>query len=225
MSFSVKLFYCLCVRHNRFRYSAFGREANRTLRELPVPDLHEIPDWVSSHSESNVIEAKSQPQSADPTPPLNTGAWRKHTLASLFVFKKGKRLTKFNMKPGNTPFIGAIDGNNGVSATVEQSPLHEGNTITVSYNGSVGEAFYQKQPFWASDDVNVLYPKFKMTTSIGLFICTCIRRERFRYNYGRKWHLERMMQTEILLPTTDEGKLDLKFMDTFMNTLPYSSQL
>ena len=42
------------------------------------------------------------------------------------------------------------------------------NKITVCYNGSVGETFYQDQPFLASDDVNVLYPKFDMTKEIRL---------------------------------------------------------
>lgn len=43
MSFGEKLFYCLAIKHNKFRYSTFGREANRTLRELPVPDIASIP--------------------------------------------------------------------------------------------------------------------------------------------------------------------------------------
>ncbi len=225
MSFPVKLFYCLAIRHNRFRYSAFGREANRTLREISVPAPDEIPAWVSSRSETSASEIKSRPRLAQITPTLITASWEKHSLASLFEFRKGKRLTKFNMKPGHTPFIGAIDGNNGVSAFISQAPIHAGNTITVSYNGSVGEAFYQEHPFWASDDVNVLYPKFELTPSIGLFICTCIRREKFRYNYGRKWHLERMMQTEIMLPTNDDGKPNFEYMENFIKTLPYSSQL
>ena len=40
-----KLYYCTCIKHNRYRYS-FGRQANRTVRDilLPVPD--EIPSWV-----------------------------------------------------------------------------------------------------------------------------------------------------------------------------------
>lgn len=46
MTFAEKLFICLCIRHNRFRYSAFGREANRTLRTLPVPHPSEFPTWL-----------------------------------------------------------------------------------------------------------------------------------------------------------------------------------
>jgi hypothetical protein len=46
MSLDTKLYYCLCIEANQFRYSAFGREANRTLRTLAVPPLAGVPSWV-----------------------------------------------------------------------------------------------------------------------------------------------------------------------------------
>lgn len=41
-----KLYYCCCIKQNRFRYSAFGREANRTLKDILVPDYSCVPDFV-----------------------------------------------------------------------------------------------------------------------------------------------------------------------------------
>jgi hypothetical protein len=38
--------------------------------------------------------------------------WGSYQIKELFNIKKGKRLTKANMAPGITPFIGAIDKNN-----------------------------------------------------------------------------------------------------------------
>jgi len=46
MTLDVKLYYCLCIEANQFRYSTFGREANRTLHTLLVPKIEEIPSWV-----------------------------------------------------------------------------------------------------------------------------------------------------------------------------------
>lgn len=46
MPFDVKLYYCLCIEANRFRYSTYGREANRTLKTLPVPKLKAVPAWL-----------------------------------------------------------------------------------------------------------------------------------------------------------------------------------
>lgn len=112
-----------------------------------------------------------------------------------------------------------------MSRHIGQKPIHDGNTISVSYNGSVAEAFYQPIPFWATDDVNVLYPRFKMTPERALFLCTVIRQEKYRYNYGRKWHLERMRECVISLPATEAGDPDWNFMENYIKTLPYSSQM
>lgn len=224
MTFSEKLFICLSIRHNRFRYSAFGREANRTLRELLVPEKSEFPDWVV-HGEVGTIDAKIASKSMALTPALNPLHWKTFQLSALFELKKGKRLTKAKMSQGNVPFVGAIDGNNGISGFVGQNPIHDANTITVNYNGSVAETFYQPEAFWASDDVNVLYPKFKLTPEIAMFLITIIRQEKYRFNFGRKWHLERMAQSEIRLPVAPSGEPDWMFMATYIKTLPFSSQL
>lgn len=129
------------------------------------------------------------------------------------------------MTEGNTPFVGAIESNNGISSFIGQAALHTSCTITVNYNGSVAEAFYQPEPFCASDDVNVLYPKFKMTPSIGIFIATLIRKEKYRFNYGRKWHLERMQESEIHLPVDDKGNPDWNMMQSYVDSLPFSNQI
>lgn len=129
------------------------------------------------------------------------------------------------MTEGGTPYIGSSDGNNGLTALIGQQPLHEGNTISLSYNGSVGEAFYQPKDFWATDDVNVLYPRFKINSAIALFICTLIRKEKYRYNYGRKWTLEKMNKSTIKLPVKHDGSPDFNFMENYIKSLPCSSQI
>ncbi|MEO5357977.1 MAG: restriction endonuclease subunit S [Nitrospirae bacterium YQR-1] len=47
MSLDIKLYYCICIMQNRFRYSTFGREANRTLKNILVPKLESVPQWVN----------------------------------------------------------------------------------------------------------------------------------------------------------------------------------
>ena len=56
MSLDVKLYYCLCIEANRFRYSTYGREANRTLPTIEVPALDHIPSWVNGVSKTAVGE-------------------------------------------------------------------------------------------------------------------------------------------------------------------------
>lgn len=57
MSLPQKLYYCMCIRANKYRYN-YGRQANRTLRDIMVPALSEIPDWVSAALPSVVSDWK-----------------------------------------------------------------------------------------------------------------------------------------------------------------------
>ena len=51
MDDAVKLYYCMCLRRNKYRYS-YGRQANETLKNLQIPVMDEIPDYVRNFSES-----------------------------------------------------------------------------------------------------------------------------------------------------------------------------
>jgi hypothetical protein len=216
----------LAVRKNRFRYSAFGREANRTLRTLQVPSPEDFPNWINEYDESLIGDREKAATPLNAIPALDFKNWASFKYEDLFDIKKGQRLTKAKMIAGDIPFVGASDRFNGVTTFVGQAPNHDGNTISVSYNGSVAEAFYQADPFWASDDVNVLYGKaFKLNPQLGLFLCALIRREKYRYSYGRKWHLDRMKQSVMMLPVDGFGRPDTAFMERYINALPYSSQI
>ena len=99
---------------------------------------------------------------------------------------------------------------------------------TLSYNGSVGKAFYQPKLFWATDDVNVLYFRkgngVSFNKYIALFFCTVLYKEKYRYSYGRKWVLESMRATKIKLPVK-EGKPDFIFMENYIKSLPYGDRI
>lgn len=224
LTYQQKLYVCLLIRHNRWRYSAFGREANRTLKDLLIPTMSEFPDWIAAYDEATIDGMDSR--DVEERIELHPDEWKWFRYEDIFILKKGRRLTKANMKPGDVLFIGASDRQNGVTAKIGQPPLHEGNVITVPYNGSVSEAFYQPYPFWASDDVNVLYPRdFEMTPQIGIFLCTIIRQEKYRFNYGRKWNLTRMKTSQIRLPATPDERPDWDLMEKYIRTLRYSSNI
>lgn len=151
---------------------------------------------------------------------LNTENWKPFFISDIFEIKKGKRLTKENQIAGDIPFIGATASNNGITSYIGQEALHEGNTISLTYNGSVGEAFYQAVPFWASDDVNVLYPKgFTLNERVALFFCTIFRLEKQMWSYARKWNLDQMNQTIIKLPVDIHGHPDYAYMDKYISSL------
>ena len=74
--------------------------------------------------------------------------------------------------------------------------------------------------------MKALYPRdFILTPAIAMFLIAIIRGERYRYGFGRKWSLGRMLTSEIHLPVKDDGTPDWAFMDSYIKTLSFSSQL
>ena len=221
MSTKERLFYAMCIRANAFRYSAFGREANRTLGALIVPDAP--PDWVATTS-IPTYEGLSRPVGASVSL-TDPEQWVFFTLENLFTVKKGRRVTRADRKPGNTRFIGASEKNNGVTDMCDLDPMFEAHCLTVPYNGSVGFAFYQDQPFCASDDVQVLIPKHHVSRWTLLFVAAVLRFERTRFTYGYKWNMARMKKTLIRLPSTPTRDPDWDYMEAFVRGLPFSVAL
>jgi hypothetical protein len=219
MRLEEKLFYCHCIKMNAYRYR-YGRQANKTLKDIKLPEL---PIWLETYAIDYArIETKIEKKEL----PLDISKWKKYKMDDIFVFYKGKRIIKEDMTPGDTNFAASIDNNNGIRERINRAPAHQGNCITVNYNGSVGEAFYQNVPFCASDDVNVLYPKNGILNKyIGLFLVTIIQFNKYRFGYGRKWTLDKMKETLIALPSTNDNVPDWVFMENYIKTLPYSDKI
>lgn len=214
-----KLYYCMCIKANAYRYS-YGRQANKTLKDIELPDT--VPKWVYTLS----IASYSTGNSYNTLPLRNIVKWREIELGQLFSFVKGKRLRKEDMLEGNTNYLGAISENNGIRQLIDVPAIFKANCITVNYNGSVGEAFYQSAPFWATDDINVLYPNgWTLNKYIALFVATVIKANRYKYSYGRKWTMAKMKKSAIKLPITPQGSLDWDYMEQYIKALPYSDRI
>jgi hypothetical protein len=222
MKLSKKIFYCKCISMNRFKYSAFGREANKTLKFLQVPET--VPSWLEEYAikaETELIKPfKKQVISLES---VKIGVF---TYSELFDVEKGKRIVvSKTLQKGDCPYVSAADKNNGISNYLDLEPNHKGNTITVCYTGSIGETFYQPNDYWASDNVNVLYPKFSLNPFIAMFLITLIRKEKYRFSYGRTWHKGRMEKSTIKLPITEDKKPDWDFIEKFIKSLNYSGTI
>lgn len=215
-------------------------DENRTYSdEGYIPDWQFMEDYIKSlHHKPITTKVKTGNM-----PKLNLQSWQWFSMSKLFDIKKGKRLTSADQEEGSNNYVGAIDSNNGIANHIGQAPIHKANTISLSYNGSVGEAFYQSEPYWATDDVNALYSKYDgFNKQIGLFMVTVIRQEKYKFSYGRKWTLDNMNKTEIKLPIqrdnkgnpiiddnhtySDKGYIpDWQFMEDYINSLPYSDRI
>ena len=81
MSLSEKLFYCLCLRENAYKFS-YGRQANKTLKLLKLPDT--IPSWVYKNKMNDLIEIKES-HIKNKKFVLNSKDWKKFKISELFM--------------------------------------------------------------------------------------------------------------------------------------------
>jgi len=221
MSDAQKLYYCACLWANRYRFS-YGRQANRTLGSLLVPEVWEIPVWVGSANVAR-FRGKDAPLALAAPLHIDTAGWKPFKWAELFEIQRGKYVPASQKTLGATPCVSSSAQDNGVTRSIDLPPNFAAGTITVARNGSIGEAFFQPVPYFATDDVHVLVPRLQMTAEAALFVCTLIRREKYRFNYGRKWHLEGMRKAIIRLPVDHAGRPDWPMMTEYIRRLPFSS--
>lgn len=221
MTLQEKLFYCMCLRANKYRFS-YGRQANQTLADLELPD--QIPSWVEKMSVSEMDDL-AKPMFSKHFE-LDLRQWKWFDYDYLFDVERGW----YNKRPdkdGTVNFISATFLNNGITDKISKDvieKIYDGNCITVVNNGaSTAVAFYQKDQFTSSHDVNILRTKkITLNTFIAMFLIPLIHLEKSRFSYGRKWRYSRMLKTKIKLPVDKDGEPDWKFMEDYIKSLPYS---
>ena len=194
---------------------------------------------------------------------LDTEKWQEFSLNELFILKGGF----YNKKPehsdleANIPFLASTESNNGVTemysledifswdktgnpdSTLDKK-IFDGNTIAVTVNGSVCNAFYQKDRFTCSHDITVLSLKnHTLNVWIAQFLCTVIMNEKYRWSYGRKPHdVKKFGKSVIKLPVkldasenpiidehhkySNSGFIpDFDYMEKYIKNLPYGDKL
>lgn len=201
--------------------------------EVPLPvDAFGEPDWtyMDEYMSGVMEEAKASLENMGKVEKglhsADISGWKRFTIGSLFEIEKGTRLTRAAMIDGDTPFIGATLENNGITARVGNTGhVHPGGLMTVAYNGqkATGKAFYQPIPFWASDDVNVLYPKFSLTENIALFLAPLFWEAGRPYSFGDKWGKDVMENNCLVLPVNASSEPDWMYMDEYMRTIMESA--
>lgn len=217
-----KLYWAMCIRHNRYRYS-YGRQANRTLQDIELPET--IPAWVNKFKANSLSYLATSSDLRLSLTSVKT--WKSFRVDELFIVHRGKYVQGSNSPSGNTMRISASSLNNGHSGWSNHKPIFSPGTISVARDGSIAEAFYQPRSYFATDSVHVWEPipgTGPETPEACLFVTTIIRLEKPKYHYGRKWGLDLMKQTSIKLPAL-HGKPDWNYMTRFIQGLPFSSAI
>ncbi|WP_434344908.1 restriction endonuclease subunit S [Myxococcus virescens] len=230
MTDAQKLYYCACLRANRYRYN-YGRQANRTLKDIRIPELKDLPPFVAV---ANPLEfdGKDAPAGALLQSGVNPFPARMVLvpLRHLFDIRPGNSL-EFNRlqvasPESGVPFISRRAGNNGVAAYVEPIPgvpPNPAGEMTVALSGQGGRlsTFVQERPYYTGFHVACLRPRQPMSREIMLYYCACIYANRFRFGFGRQAN---RTLADITVPMPKKPA-DWKAVEQYIQGLPFSSQI
>jgi hypothetical protein len=157
---------------------------------------------------------------------LNSTQWQEFKIKDLFDVTGSKTTSKIKLMEysnGKNPYITTRATNNGVDSFYDYY-TEKGNILVVD-SATIGHTTYQELDFSASDHVEKLIPKFKLNIYIALFLTTILNKEQYRYNYGRKFNQIRIKETIIKLPATQKNNPNWEFMENYIKSLPYSSNI
>lgn len=239
------LIYAAIISKESYKYNYSRKVTPSRLKKTVIPSVQNVQKWAN---DVHIEKSPSDSPFKNIDISLDDRIWQWFSYKDVFKIDKGY----YNKKPqsfdnGNTPFIGATSLSNGITSYHTIKEIQEssktgrgknhdlkhkiwkgGKYITISNNGSVGYAFYQPKDFTCSHDVNPITIKdknVKMNPFIAMFLCTLIHLEKFRWDYGRKWRPVRMPHSKIKLPVDKSGNPDWHFMEYYIKSLPYSSNL
>lgn len=184
MSDELKLFYCHCIRMNKFKYS-YGRQANKTLPFLQVPCLEEAETIMNGLSiqdiKDKIIQGLDIKELKEKSLPNNSEV-ELVPLSSLFKLKNGVASTGITRLPykKNENWIPYIRPSYRQATSIDsyvnrnmfmEDEVYPKNTLYVSTNGQGSHTFSYVSVgyFVPNSDVTVLLPKRWMTLKEKLF--------------------------------------------------------
>ena len=246
------LFIVAMLQKERFRYS-YGRAflmnlIKNTTIWLPIND-DATPDWlwIENYIKSlhhKPIKTKNKYKNALK---LDVENWKKFKIGNLFSVQLSKGDIKLDdVDKGSVPLVSSGETNNGIVGFIDnygdgKAEIFKGNKLTVDM---FGNAFYQPNDFYAVSHgrVNILIPNFDLTKNIGLFISTIIKKEQYKYSYGRAVYSGVAADMDIILPIqraedntplidekhkySDDGYIpDWTYMENYIKSLPYSDRI
>jgi hypothetical protein len=213
------IYYAYVIEQNKYRYS-FGRQANRTMRDILVPDIDELPNYVNKISVSD-YKFKEKPITQQPE--LNTVNWKWFDLKKIFdKIERGERLVKTDREKGITPLVTAGFKNEGIVEYISNENMKRyQNAITIDM---FGYCFYRGYMFCCDDNILILSNN-KLNKYSGLFIATILEIDNYKFQYGRQYRQKNFKRHKIKFPPKPDGTPDWQFMEDYIKSLPYSKEL
>jgi hypothetical protein len=182
--------------------------------------------FVELLNKNNIVQTPSSTSNKHLS--IDTQKWRWFNINKIFKIEKGERLVELERTNGEIPLITASSKNNGIVDYISEETFKDKKKIfedklTIDMFFDV---FYHTYKYFSDDNVHTLLPEFdKKSIQIILFLATILRESSYKYAYGRQLRIKRLELEKIKLPADKDKNPDWQFMEDYINSLPYSSNL
>lgn len=224
------LFICTCIyqQHTRFEYGFKLRSSRFSYFKINLPinnkgqlDWKFMVDYIKQVRE-RISNKKIHNKINHSQYSLDSRQWKQFKIKDIGKVIKSHDYPKKNRHKGNLLYVGRTRFNNGVTDYITKTDntpdtIYK-NVIAVNRNGSTGYAFYHEYQAYFSGGVRVIKIKH-LNQAVGLFLCTCIRQQRYQFNYGFELGKNRLENLKINLPVDSEGQPDWKFMNNYIKSM------
>ena len=250
MSLNMLQFYCYCIKMNKFKYS-FGRQANKTIDEILIPDIDEVPEWANKEKiinvdsipnyflnegynkacwyldniDNTIFEEKYEGRKIKKNINLSSCEWHYFKIKDIFpVIERGKRQKASDRREGIVPYYSASKNNNGLTDYISNPLFIDSNALILT---TFGDAFYVEGEFTASDEITY-FKNNNLNKYNAMFITTILKQEQFRFSFGRKAFKNKILEINIKLPAlllSNKYVPDWDFMEAYIMCLNYSNSI
>lgn len=153
---------------------------------------------------------------------LDNKNWKYFKFEEIFKFNsRGQRLIETDREKGDILYFSASEFNNGWTDKISNPLFTEKDALIYT---TFGDAYYVQGEFTASDEVSI-FKDAKLNVYTGLFLASVISKNKYKYSFGRKAFKNKWSRDLIPLPIDDNDKIDWKFMEDYVKSLPYSKSL
>jgi hypothetical protein len=216
----------------KYRYN-FGREISNDRIEkekiyLPV-DSKGNPDWIYMEDYIKSLESAIRFRkvvTANPRKhlPIEMSDWKEFSFIDKKLWTRirhGERLIEVDRIKGETSYYSASEYNNSMTDSIDNPLFVEKDCIVYS---TFGTAFWVEGEFTASDEIYAFHNP-AMNKYSALFITTMMRKNQYKFKFGRKAFYNKFQHETIKLPATKSGLPDWAYMESYIKSLPYSDKI
>lgn len=225
MSTNVLQFYCYCIRLNKFKYS-FGRQANKTIDDILVPDINEIPNWVEKKRDIDInsipeyfldegyekacwyldnvdqetFEKEYSKSVLKESIKIEYEKWQFFKLCGedgIFDADHGTRLKSIDRIEGDIPLITAGKINQGITTYIQENPKMKLFEKCITID-MFGNSFYHTEKFYCDDNIVTLKPKNDISNYCCQFISIVLNNEKYRYSFGRQYRKTKYSDNQLI---------------------------